>query len=83
MSGVPVNRFYTVIAVSLLITNPLSYFAGSRQGDTSCQLEEAKINVETQKKVYQNDLQVDKNAPYPSDDDWGDWMRKQLPLISD
>ena len=72
---VPVKRFYTVIAIALLFTNPLSYLAGNMQGDTDCKLDTANFNIINQRKVYNNDLKIDKNTPHYSSDDWGDWMR--------
>ena len=80
---IPVKRFYKVIAIAILITNPLAYFAGEQQGDTNCHLEQATVSIKNQKRVYENDLQVDKDTPDPASNEWVEWMRDAIPIFSD
>lgn len=78
---IPIKRFYTVLGIVSAVIGILAYTAGDIQGNTDCKLEAANVTVINQRKVYTNDLKIDKDTPHPSSRDFGDWMRDQIPVF--
>lgn len=77
--GVPVSRFYTVMVVVAIVVGLLAYKAGETAGEVETKYVASQLDLEKQKDVYTNDLEVDKTKPLSSDyKSWRKFMLNHL-----
>ena len=77
--GVPIGRFYSVIAIVAVSVGVLAYFAGETAGEVETRYKAAQRGLERQKEIYTNDLEVEKERPLSGDyTAWKRWMRNHI-----
>jgi len=79
-AGVPPWRFYLIIFIMAVVSGSTFYFMGKMVGKSETKYEAAKIDLEKQKEVFVNDLQIETDSPDSNDiDAWSIWMRNNAP----
>jgi len=75
-NGVPVGRYYTVLAIVACVVGILAYLAGNSAGKSKTKYEASQRDLKNQTKVYTNDLYINKQMPDSRDPKrWADSMR--------